>query len=235
MKPGDEAAEGFAVDVAECGDTALGQALAQHFFNRDAFMIEFELGFFGDGAGGTAETDALRATACKGLAGTLADEVALDLRGKAECECQDLAWDVVTEAVAVLDGPHAAAFRHADVQYFHDHEEIAPETRKFRADDEVAAAHTAQKSSEKPFAVGLGAAYGLLDPAVDGNALPLAETDNLKPLVLNGLFVAADPDVSVIHNSPSSVLPIVGHILAHPVQCKYRRTCGIIAYARHNS
>ena len=39
----------------------------------------------------------------------------------------------------------------------------------------------------------------LLDPAVDGNPLLLAEADNLETLVLDGLLVGADANVSVVH------------------------------------
>jgi len=70
---------------------------------------EFEAG---GGAGGAANLAAVGFEAGKGLFGALADEIALDFGGKAESEGQDLALDVVAQAVAVLDGPNSGPKGH---------------------------------------------------------------------------------------------------------------------------
>lgn len=61
--------------------------------------------------------------------------------------------------------------------------------------------HTPKQRPQLPFTIGFGSADGLLYPPVDGQMFPLAEVIDFKPLILNSLFVAADPNVAVIHSS----------------------------------
>lgn len=187
-------------------------------------MVELQLHRVIDGTPRSAEHDSLGLFAGEGFLGALADEVALDFGGQAECECENFAGDVVAEPVVVLDGPDAAAAHHADIEYLHDHEQVAPETRQLGAYDEVAAADSAEKFSQSPDRPVLGAADGLLYPAVDGNALPVAELENFKSLILNCLLVTAHSDVSEIHTAHSTIIKAVRIIwAASPALCRMHR------------
>lgn len=132
--------------------------------------------------------------------------------------------DVVAEPVVVLDGPDSAAAHHADIEYLHDHEQVAPETRQLGTYDEVAAADFAEEFSQTPDRPVLGAADGLFYPAVDGDALPVAELENFKSLILNCLLVTAHSDVSEIHNAHSTIIRAVRIIrAASPALCRMHR------------
>ena len=200
-----EAVEGFAVNVEVSGDFAQGDAVAEHRCNLIFLMVKFEL--FGniDRAFRTSEPDSFRSFAGESLLGPLAYQVALDFSGKSESESQNLAGNVIPESVIVLDCPHSASFCHTDVKDFHNHKETPAEPGKFRTDDEVAASGAFEKIAEPPFAVGFGAADGFLNPAVNDNAVAPAELENLKPLILNSLLIAAYTNIPIIHNSTSSV------------------------------
>lgn len=187
-------------------------------------MVELQLLRVIDGTPRAAEHDSLRLFAGEGFLGALADEVALDFGGQAERECENFAGDVVAEPVVVLDGPDSAAAHHADIEYLHDHEQVAPETRQFGTYDEVAAADFAEKFSQTPDRPVLGAADGLFYPAVDGDALPVAELENFKSLILNCLLVTAHSDVSEIHNAHSTIMKAVRIIrAASPALCRMHR------------
>lgn len=183
-------------------------------------MGELELIAGTDRALRASKSDTLGTFSCKCLPSPLADEIALNLGGKSKCKSEYLARDVVSQPEIVLDDPDMTALVHADIENLHYHEEIAPESGNFRADDEVAASYTTEQPSEQPFVVRFGSADSLLYPAVDDKSLGPAEFDDFKPLILNGLFVAAHPDVSIIHNSPSSFIPIVGRIMMHSISHK---------------
>ena len=88
------------------------------------------------------------------------------------------------------------------MQDIHDHEEVTPEPRELRAHDEVARPYAPQQRAQLAFVVRRRAADGLLDPAVDAQALATAEVVNLETLVADRLTVTANPDVSVNHNAP---------------------------------
>ena len=185
-------------------------------------MVELQLHRVIDGTPRSPEHDSLGLFAGEGFLCALADEVALDFCGQAECE--NFAGDVVSEPVVVLDGPDAAAAHHADIEYLHDHEQVAPETRQLGTYDEVAAADSAEKFSQSPDRPVLGATDGLLYPSVDGNALPVAELEDLKSLILNCLLVAAHSDVSEIHNAHSTIIKAVRIIrAAFPALCRMHR------------
>lgn len=187
-------------------------------------MVELQLHRVIDGTPRSAEHDSLGLFAGEGFLGALADEVALDFGGQAECECENFAGDVVAEPVVVLDGPDAAAAHHADIEYLHDHEQVAPETRQLGTYDEVAAADSAEKFPQTPDRPVLGATDSLLYPAIDGNALPVAELENFKSLILNCLLVAAHSDVSEIHNAHSTIMKAVRIIrAAFPALCRMHR------------
>lgn len=187
-------------------------------------MVELQLYRVIDGTPRSAEHDSLGLFAGEGFLGALADEVALNFGGQAERECENFAGDVVTEPVVVLDGPDSAAAYHADIEYLHDHEQVAPETRQLGTYDEVVAVDSAEKFSQSPDRPVLGAADSLLYPAVDGNALPVAELENFKSLILNCLLVAAHSDVSEIHNAHSTIMKAVRIIrAAFPALCRMHR------------
>lgn len=187
-------------------------------------MVELQLHRVIDGTPRSPEHDSLGLFAGEGFLGALADEVALDFGGQAERECENFAGDVVAEPVVVLDGPDAAAAHHADIEYLHDHEQVAPETRQLGTYDEVAAADSAEKFPQTPDRPVLGATDSLLYPAIDGNALPVAELEDLKSLILNCLLVAAHSDVSEIHNAHSTIIKAVRIIRAvFPALCRMHR------------
>ena len=71
--------------------------------------------------------DAFGLLAGQRLAGTLADQVALDLGRESKGEGEHLATDVVPQAVIVFDRPHLALLVHADVEDLHNHKEVSPE------------------------------------------------------------------------------------------------------------
>lgn len=168
-------------------------------------MVKFELFGIIDRAFRTSEPDSFRSFAGESLLCPLTDQIALNLSGKPECECQDLAGNVISEPVIVLDSPHAAAFCHTDVEDFHNHKEASAETRKLGTDDEVAAFRAFEKIAEPTFAVRFSAADGFLNPAVDADVVLTTESGDFKPLIFNSLLIAAYPDISKIHNSLSSI------------------------------
>ena len=59
---------------------------------------------------------------------SLANKIAFNLGRQPESKGQHLALDVFTQAVIVLDRPHSTLFSHADIQYLHDHKQIASKT-----------------------------------------------------------------------------------------------------------
>lgn len=187
-------------------------------------MVELQLLRVIDGTPRAAEHDSLRLFAGEGFLGALADEVALDFGGQTERECENFAGNVVAEPVVVLDGPDSAAAHHADIEYLHDHEQVAPETRQLGTYDEVATADFAEKFSQTPDRPVLGAADGLFYPSVDGDALPVAELEDFKSLILNCLLVTAHSDVSEIHNAHSTIIRAVRIIrAAFPALCRMHR------------
>ena len=196
---GHEARQGVAVATADARDLSLGYALGQE--RSDEAALGIELVFLRRGATSlrSAEHHALSPPPREGFAGALTDEVALDLGREPESKGQHLALNVVAQPIVVFDRPHAALLGHAEIENLHDHEEIAPQARKFAADDGVAGRHAAQQRAECPLVVGLGAADGFLDPAVDVQRVAADEGIDLEALVLDRLFVAAHADVAVSH------------------------------------
>ena len=90
------------------------------------------------------------------------------------------------------------------MQDIHDHEEVTPEPRELRAHDEVARPDAPQQRTQLAFVVRRRAADGLLDPAVDAQALA-TEVVNLETLVADRLTVTANPNVSVNHVFSSKI------------------------------
>lgn len=186
-------------------------------------MVELQLHRVIDGTPRSAEHDSLGLFAGEGFLCALADEVALDFGGQAECECENFAGDVVAEPVVVLDGPDAAAAHHADVEYLHDHEQVAPETRQLGTYDEVAL-RTLRRSFPSRLTDQSLVPDSLFYPAVYGNALPVAELENFKSLILNCLLVTAHSDVSEIHNAHPTIMKAVRIIrAAFPALCRMHR------------
>ena len=162
-------------------------------------MEKFEFFHLTGGTFRTPEHHPFRLSASKGFLCALTDEVALNLGGKPEGESQNLARNVIPKPVVVLDRPDPTAFVHADVEDLHDHEKVAAESGKFGADYEVSVPDLLEKSAEPSDRIITDAAYRLLNPAVYGDALSLAEPADLKSLVLHGLLVTAHSDVSIVH------------------------------------
>ena len=196
---GQEARQRVAVATADLRDVFLGEPLGQEVGNESALGIELVLLGRRAPPPRAAQHHALGTAARQGFAGALTDEVALDLGRESESKGQHLALDVLAQPIVVFDRPHAALLGHAEIENLHDHEEIAPQARKFAADDGVAGRHAAQQRAECPLVVGLGAADGFLDPAVDVQRVAADEGIDLEALVLDRLFVAAHADVAVSH------------------------------------
>lgn len=165
-------------------------------------MVELQLLRGIDRTRRATENYTLSLFAGESLLGALTDEIALDFGGKTERECEDLAGDIITKPVVVLNRPDTTAASHADIENLHDHEQVTAETRKLGTDDEITASYLFEKLAEAPDGPILGAAYGLLDPAVYGDALSFTKPENLETLILDSLLVAAYSDVSIIHNTP---------------------------------
>ena len=150
------------------------------------------------------ENYALGLFAGESFLGALADEVAFDFGGETERECENFAGDVIAETVVVFDRPDAAATHHADIENFHDHEQVTTESGKFGTDNKITAPHLFKKFPKTPDRPVFGPADGLLYPAVDGDVMQSAELENLEALILYSLLVTAHSDVSVIHNTYST-------------------------------
>ena len=167
-------------------------------------MVEFQLLRGIDRTRRATENYTLSLFAGESLLGALTDEIALDFGGKTERESEDFAGDVITEPVVVLDCPDTTATSHADVENFHDHEQVTTESGKFGTDNKITAPHFAEKFPKTPDGPVFGPADGLLYPAVDGDVMQSAELENLEALILYSLLVTAHSDVSVIHNTYST-------------------------------
>ena len=168
-------------------------------------MVELQLLRGIDRTRRATENYTLSLFAGESLLGALTDEIALDFCGKTERESEDFAGDVITEPVVVLNRPDPTASSHADIQYLHDHKQITTESGKFGTDNKITAPHLFKKPPKTPDRPVFGPADGLLYPAVDSYAMPFAELENLEALILYSLLVAAHPDVSVIHNTYSTI------------------------------
>ena len=157
-------------------------------------MVELQLLRGIDRTRRATENYTLSLFAGESLLGALTDEIALDFGGKTERECEDLAGDIITKPVVVLNRPDTTAASHADIENLHDHEQVTAETRKLGTDDEITASYLFEKLAEAPDGPILGAVYG--------DALSFTEPENLETLILDSLLVAAYSDVSIIHNTP---------------------------------
>ena len=168
-------------------------------------MVELQLLRGIDRTRRATENYTLSLFAGESLLGALTDEIALDFGGKTERECEDFAGDVITEPVVVLDCPDTTASSHADIENLHDHEQVTTESGKFGTDNKITAPHLFKKFPKTPDRPVFGPADGLFYPAVDSYAMPFAELENLEALILYSLLVTAHPDVSVIHNTYSTI------------------------------
>ena len=167
-------------------------------------MVELQLLRGIDRTRRATENYTLSLFAGESLLGALTDEIALDFGGKTERESEDFAGDVITEPVVVLDCPDTTATSHADVENFHDHEQVTTESGKFGTDNKITAPHLFKKFPKTPDRPVFGPADGLLYPAVDGDVMQTAELENLEALILYSLLVTAHSYVSVIHNTYST-------------------------------
>ena len=169
-------------------------------------MVELQLLRGIDRTRRTTEDDTLGLFAGESFLRALTDKIALDFGGKTECEGKNLAGDIITKPVVVLNRPDTTAASHADIENLHDHEQVTAESGKFGTNNEIAAPYFAEKLSKTPDGPVLGSAYRLLYPAVDGDVMQTAELENLEALILYSLLVTAHSDVSVIHNTYSTII-----------------------------
>lgn len=82
---------------------------------------------------------------------------------------------------------------------FHNHKQIATQSGKFSANNQIIFFYPIKEFPKFPFTVILSPADGLLNPPVYSHRHLGAEVIDFKPLILNSLFVAADSDVTVNH------------------------------------
>ena len=168
-------------------------------------MVELQLLRGIDRTRRATENYTLSLFAGESLLGALTDEIALDFGRETECESEDFAGDVITKPVVVLNRPDTPAASHADIENLHDHEQVTAESGKFGTNNEIAAPYFAEKFPKTPDGPIFGPADGLLYPAVDGDVMQTAELENLETLILDSLLVTAHSDVSVIHNTYSTI------------------------------
>ena len=185
------------MDVEAAGDGGEGVAAGEEGADVGFVAVELEAGVAA--TAGAAQGDSGGAEAGQGFAGALADEVALDLGRQAKGEGQDLALDVIAQPIALADGPDAAAFGHAQAKDFHDHEEAAAQAGELGAEDDVTGANALEECAQLALAVSLCATDGFLNPSVDGKLMRRTKANNLKPLIFNGLLVAANANVTEYH------------------------------------
>lgn len=145
---GQVAGQGAAAHAALPRYGAHGLALGQAAGYEGAVGMELVFVRGAAAAARPAQCDPLGLAPRQSLARALTDEVALNLGREGEGESQHLALDVVAQAVVVLDGPHAALARHAQVQNLHYHKQVAPKARQFGANDEVAAPHPVEQFAQ---------------------------------------------------------------------------------------
>ena len=187
-------------------------------------MVELQLLRGIDRTRRATENYTLSLFAGESLLGALTDEIALDFGGKTERECEDFAGDVITESVVVLNRPDTTAASHADIENLHDHEQVTAESGKFGTNNEIAAPYFAEKFPKTPDGPVFGPADGLLYPAVDGDVMQTAELENLEALILYSLLVTAHSDVSVIHNTYSTIITTsCKKQPVPPAQCRMHR------------
>ena len=187
-------------------------------------MVELQLLRGIDRTRRATENYTLSLFAGESLLGALTDEIALDFGRETECESEDFAGDVITEPVVVLDCPDTTAASHADIENLHDHEQVTAESGKFGTNNEIAAPYFAEKLSKTPDGPVFGPADGLLYPAVDGDVMQSAELENLEALILYSLLVTAHSDVSVIHNTYSTIITTsCKKQPVSPAQCRMHR------------
>ena len=167
-------------------------------------MVELQLLRGIDRTRRATENYTLSLFAGESLLGALTDEIALDFGGKTEREGKNLAGDIITKPVVVLNRPDTTAASHADIENLHDHEQVTTESGKFGTDNKITAPHLFKKLPKTPDGPVFGPADGLLYPAVDGDVMQTAELENLEALILYSLLVTAHSDVSVIHNTYST-------------------------------
>ena len=177
----------------------MGYAFFHEFTDKRFLPAELVFVWCAAPAFRSAEDNAFGTFAGECLFGALGDEVALDLCRQPEGEGKDFRLDVVTQTVVVFDSPHLCLLGHADVEYLHYHEEVAAEARQLGADYEVVLSDALEQRAELPLGVCFCARDSFLDPAVDADVLAAAEVVDFKALVLDGLLVGADPDISVNH------------------------------------
>lgn len=167
-------------------------------------MVELQLLRGIDRTRRATENYTLSLFAGESLLRALTDKIALDFGGKTEREGKNLAGDIITKPVVVLDCPDTTASSHADIENLHDHEQVTTESGKFGTDNKITAPHLFKKLPKTPDGPVFGPADGLLYPAVDSYDMPFAELENLEALILYSLLVTAHSDVSVIHNTYST-------------------------------
>lgn len=186
--------------MADFGDFALGCSFSKQVPDKFALLVKLE--FFGlcPASPGTSQFDAFRFFPCERFPRPLRNQAAFDFRGKPEGECENLALDVVAQAVSVLDGPYAAFLRHADSEDFHNHEKVPSQSGKFAADDDVAGMDFLQQFAEPPLVVIFAAAACFLDPSADFHFSFLAKISNFETLVFDGLPFARNANISVNHS-----------------------------------
>ena len=107
--------------------------------------------------------------------------------------------NIFPKPVIVLDCPDSALFCHTDVEDFHYHEQVPSETGQFSTDYQIVLLHFVQEFAKFTFVVILCSADGLFYPSIDVDLFLCDKIVYLEPLVLDGLLVATDPNVTIYH------------------------------------
>ena len=148
---------------------------------------------------GTSDRFAFRLESCQGFACALADERSFDLRRESKSESEHFGLDVVSQPVAVFDGPNGTTAVHAQTEDLHDHVQISAQPAQFAADDQIAFLDMFEQFAKLAFGVRFGARDGFFDPSVHDETFLLAKPFDLKALIFYCLLITTDANISVFH------------------------------------
>lgn len=133
---------GAALDIAvqrapgaahKARDFGLGHVVLQQRHNPAVLLLQLAA----RGAVGTAEAAPFVAQALERIAGAFRNQLAFDFSGEGKGESEDFALNVCAEAVVFFQRPYLAVFFQAMLQYAHDLQHIAPQTRQFGRNQDV--------------------------------------------------------------------------------------------------
>ena len=176
-------------------DFGFGDIVLQQRHNSAVLLLQFAA----RGTVGAAEAAPFVAQALERIAGAFRNQLAFDFSGEGKGESEDFALNVCAEAVIFFQRPYLAVFFQAMLQYAHDLQHIAPQTRQFGCNQDVPLLQAAKQAAEPAFLQTFAGRYGFFDPAVNLQGRKSGEFFDFVALVCRVLAVGADANVSVYH------------------------------------